>query len=65
MNHQKYRVQVGWGFCIRMTFVRRNFGVITLDVSFCFDQDDDIEEEGDEDEGDAGEDPLGNARQPC
>ena len=61
MNHQKYRVQVGWDFCIRMRFVQRNFGVV---ASFCLEQDDNIEEEGDEDKGDAGEDPLGKDGQP-
>ena len=67
MNHQKQRVKVDRSFCIRRrsTFGRRNFGVIALVALFCVDQDDHVEEEGNEDEGDAAEDPLGKDGQTC
>ena len=61
MNQKKERVQVKLTFRIwpKFLFVCCNFRGFALVASSCVDEYDNIEEERDEDEGDAGQDPLG------
>ena len=62
MDDKKQRVKVNWNFWswARFCFLVlkwRYFCVSALAGSFDVDKDDDIEEEGDKDEGDTAEDP--------
>ena len=61
MNQKKERVQVKLTFRIwpKFLLVCCNFRGFALVASSCVDEYDNVEEERDEDEGDAGQDPLG------
>ena len=67
MDNKKERVHVKWDSWIIMSWVRFPFHVFksgdfcinALADYFHVDEDDDIEEEGNEDEGDAAKDPSG------
>ena len=56
MNDKKQWVNVKWLVWSRFT-KRKNFRIRLLVHSFCFDKDDNVEEEGNEDKDDAAEDP--------
>ena len=66
VNDKKQWINVNWISWWLLWFPvakRKDFGIRLLVHPFCFDKDDDVEEEGDEDKDDRAEDPNGKCGQ--